>query len=498
MPAVHILLLFVGIASPTSAIRRHRHRKHNISDAVAQSADCEALKNLTFRGKDIGGVAGLVCQNWPSRWGRFPIAEVGRAQQILEYGFAEGGLWDQMKELSQGRKQANFCWRDRAVREPATCNESMSGNGKDYKGCQWKAHTGEPCVEWPFTDYFWVGDHSFCRNPDRSRRIWCFTQSGRFVDCDPIGEERATTTTTTPCIAEDMIYKPDMLGHSRSEETSELACQKRCSLVSGCEHFSYWSWHGRCHLQNSSAKRASSWRSTFSGPPACTTSEAEQAPGSVLDTSSSSESMASSLGCQVFFNGRCYGGCPAGFQPAALMQFFAPVCSSRCADSRYPFGCGFGCASSRRDCVSTVTSQVTEVVSAVGKATAFLTGNQQVHKVVDTLIKLVEFTITTFWTLIRYAKQLWSQYKEAESFAAFMTIFGAFIQDDGQQVGRDLQTIAATFGELVGFWLEMVQEGFQFREAPLKFIINAFTHHGELILDSAYGLVSAFVYPKCT
>jgi len=508
MTSVLALVLVAFVVNPATGARlvkkssRASSSANQSSELALQGVDCEKLAEITVQGVNVGFAVTTVCQVWPTaKWGAFPITGGERAKEIFEYGFGEGGLWDQMKGLAQSRgKATNFCWRAQTSREFATCDESMTGNGKDYIGCQWRAYEGEPCINWQVSDYPWVGDHSFCRNPDRSKGLWCFTKRGS-KDCDPVGSERIPFLPTARCYEEKTFYSPkDMPGQARSIEPTEQWCQKRCSMVSGCEHFSYWGNDGGCHLQDASAKNDSSWFSSpVAGPPSCSENQVQEfvAESFVQVNTSDAESAAISKGCQVFTNGQCYGSCPSGFQPSTLLQFFAPVCSSRCAGSSKSFGCGFGCADTAGDCLSTTMGQVTQVVGTVGKVAAYMTGNQVVHKVVEKIIELVEFILTSFWMMIRLGKELWVAYKESESISAFISIFVAFIMENAGQINQNVETLVALFGDVVSFWLEMVQEGFKVREAPLTFITETMNKFGEQVLDSAFGLVAAFVYPKC-
>ncbi|XP_043924755.1 phosphoinositide-3-kinase-interacting protein 1 [Protopterus annectens] len=63
--------------------------------------------------------------------------------------------------------------------------ECIQGTGTDYRGEEQVTSTGERCLNWMATkrDYkvnlhpdnmSGVGNHSFCRNPDKDKKTWCY------------------------------------------------------------------------------------------------------------------------------------------------------------------------------------------------------------------------------------------------------------------------------------------------------------------------------------
>jgi len=68
----------------------------------------------------------------------------------------------------------------------ATCDESLSGDGSGYRGCQTLTRSGKTCQNWasqsphvhPHSASLrkkGSSDHNFCRNPDGAATIWCYT-----------------------------------------------------------------------------------------------------------------------------------------------------------------------------------------------------------------------------------------------------------------------------------------------------------------------------------
>lgn len=92
---------------------------------------------------------------------------------------------------------------------PCGPTEGLSGNGQDYRGCQDTTQSGKTCQYWSSQSPHKHGhtpqskpnmglDGNFCRNPDGSKQIWCYTTDAKTKreDCKPV--PTTTTTTTTP------------------------------------------------------------------------------------------------------------------------------------------------------------------------------------------------------------------------------------------------------------------------------------------------------------
>eukprot|EP00928_Gymnodinium_smaydae_P044976 TRINITY_DN30021_c0_g2_i1.p1 TRINITY_DN30021_c0_g2~~TRINITY_DN30021_c0_g2_i1.p1 ORF type:complete len:555 (+),score=53.83 TRINITY_DN30021_c0_g2_i1:99-1763(+) len=81
-----------------------------------------------------------------------------------------------------------------------SCDEALSGSGNDYRGCQNATKNGFPCMKWTSQTPHkhgsdlarnGLGDHNFCRNPDGSKHIWCYTDNEflRWDYCVPASEK---------------------------------------------------------------------------------------------------------------------------------------------------------------------------------------------------------------------------------------------------------------------------------------------------------------------
>jgi len=149
-------LTFLGLAlvAPTVAIRKHA-RRHTVD-----SVDCDALADLTVKGKAFGKTLELMCNKWPSdKMGEFPVADVGRAGDLLGKLLNEGGVWEQIGEIRADRKNRGFCWKNTTVRDESTgkCPLGYMRSGLTglftrscRTGCRWSSHPvscGMACAE---------------------------------------------------------------------------------------------------------------------------------------------------------------------------------------------------------------------------------------------------------------------------------------------------------------------------------------------------------------
>merc|ERR1719162_2703750 len=93
-------------------------------------------------------------------------------------------------------------------------NETMTGKGIDYRGCRNQTITGRTCQPWTSQTphkhthggkvvLAGMGDDNYCRNPDDSDSIWCYTTdpNSRWGYCTPIGVSMTTECETISCSA---------------------------------------------------------------------------------------------------------------------------------------------------------------------------------------------------------------------------------------------------------------------------------------------------------
>ena len=72
--------------------------------------------------------------------------------------------------------------------------ERVVGNGSNYRGFQGKTISGYICKPWEISDSSNGVDisHNYCRNPDGSKGIWCYTGNKTFPRdfCEPISNTK--------------------------------------------------------------------------------------------------------------------------------------------------------------------------------------------------------------------------------------------------------------------------------------------------------------------
>ncbi|XP_077986277.1 uncharacterized protein LOC144440770 [Glandiceps talaboti] len=50
-------------------------------------------------------------------------------------------------------------------------------NGYDYRGIKATTTDGQPCINWDSVGLDYVGNHNYCRNPDKDNTVWCYYNS---------------------------------------------------------------------------------------------------------------------------------------------------------------------------------------------------------------------------------------------------------------------------------------------------------------------------------
>eukprot|EP01083_Nonionella_stella_P228091 808640_1 len=116
----------------------------------------------------------------------------------------------------------------------ASCDETLTGSGTNYVGCQDTTVNCLTCQTWtvqsPHTHSFSsVGDHNYCRNPDNGYTIWCYTTDPeiRFAFCTPRSTGSPTTCEPKRSTCNEALVG-DGIGYRGCQNRTEkgLPCQK--------------------------------------------------------------------------------------------------------------------------------------------------------------------------------------------------------------------------------------------------------------------------------
>ena len=84
-----------------------------------------------------------------------------------------------------------WCFKTEVIDE-MDCDETISGNGTAYLGCQATTKTGKTCKAWSTASGHTKSDSHFCRNPANSGTIWCYTTNGSWDYCETVEQARQT------------------------------------------------------------------------------------------------------------------------------------------------------------------------------------------------------------------------------------------------------------------------------------------------------------------
>jgi len=212
-------------------------------------------------------------------------------------------------------------------------------------------------------------------------------------------------------------------------------------------------------------------------------------------TSAHAIGMASNCDMEVF--GRCYGACPSGMKPMAIVGGLIPTCTSDCSEMKLRSGCGFGCASGWGTCLRTVVDQVGQVTKVVSQVASYMSGNPLIHEVVDKILRLVDFFIDTMFEVVRIAKHVYSEWPREEAELGVIIALLQFVLEHAKEIGQSFQYLYGQFGEVTEMIMELLDAEFSWKEINVDFIADTVLKHGKDILNGAYEFAEAFVFPTC-
>jgi len=216
-----------------------------------------------------------------------------------------------------------------------------------------------------------------------------------------------------------------------------------------------------------------------------------------MNLNMSSQELGAFSNCDMQVFGKCYGACPAGMKPMAILGGIVPTCTSDCKQTTHGRGCGFGCATGFSSCLSTLVDQVGTVAKAVGSVASYMTGNPLIHEVVDKVLRLVDFFIDTVFDVVMVAKKVYTEWPREEAELGVIIALLQFVLEHAQEIGKSFKYLNEQWGETLEMIMELMDAEFEWKEINLDFIATTILTHGRAILDGAYEFAEAFVFPTC-
>lgn len=147
-----------------------------------------------YRGFQNKTVTGKKCQKWTSR---SPHKHVYNPDK-----YPNRGLGDHNYCRNPDNANDIWCYTTDSKKRWEWCDPKKKNsqeifkedNGSDYRGFQNKTLSGKKCKKWPSNfiskhseDYDkGLSNNNYCRNPDSSDSIWCFTDNNTREFCSPL------------------------------------------------------------------------------------------------------------------------------------------------------------------------------------------------------------------------------------------------------------------------------------------------------------------------
>jgi len=205
----------------------------------------------------------------------------------------------------------------------------------------------------------------------------------------------------------------------------------------------------------------------------------------------------SSGDCEMTSGGVCYGKCPVGYRPGLLSGIFGPACTTGCSATTHTVSCGFGCATSRRQCARTILDQVSQVASGVGQAASFLTGSDKIANAVDAILNLAEFFLSALPTIIDAVTGAMNIIRDNEEGVMVAVILYEYLVEVAPEVGETAQAIRDAIQEFSQIIGNLAMEKRETGRVSVRRIVREILDHGESYLDLAVKVTKAFTYAKC-
>ena len=225
--------------------KRHQDRDQRSIGSLTDNPECQEGDPLgaTYIGSVNITIGGRTCQNWAATEPHEPawtdVGKVGETEPA-DHNFCRnaagirGGVWCYTTDPD---KRAEHCFVPRC---DATydCQEIDDTRGVRYAGDLNVTTSGRTCKVWSDTKMAGVGEHNYCRNPDRtSGGPWCYT-----TDPDKYWE----FCSIPRCGATYDCQKGDPLGVTYFGSVNVTANGRPCRSWSDSTLYSYEGEHNQC------------------------------------------------------------------------------------------------------------------------------------------------------------------------------------------------------------------------------------------------------------
>lgn len=202
-------------------------------------------------------------------------------------------------------------------------------------------------------------------------------------------------------------------------------------------------------------------------------------------------------GCKMVHKGQCYGGCPRGYRPTFLLGGFRPACTAVCGETTHPFGCGTGCASSRKNCALVVVDQVKRVTALVSKVVRYFQTGGLVSDAMRIIRGVAGFAMTTLKAVVGKAKELWSGYTRDKTELGVLLALMQFIKEAGAAEGEAIHDLESLLNTTQGIFLQLVDAELGWDEVDLDWMASLLSEAGMELVGAAFATLQTFRYADC-
>lgn len=133
----------------------------------------------------------------------------------------------------------------------------------------------------------------------------------------------------------------------------------------------------------------------------------------------------------------------------------------------------------------------------MGAVYGFVTGNENIPRVVDAVVTFAEFLLSVVPSLVETVRDGIDIIRDAEHPVMAVVAMYQFVQEVAPEFGETVRSVMEAFEELGDIIADLVLERQTTGAISVGRIVRAILDHGENALDYATTLVAAFSHPRC-